>query len=83
MDEEDKEEEVIGRTVIGPWFMTDPRCIASTGEIGGVMRVPLTCEKSTWGAEKKGAFRKITVRFNVSTLKIIFYYYCTILILLL
>ena len=44
---EAEEEEVVvvvfrGLPVMGPWLMTEPRCTNAAGEIGGVMRGPLT-----------------------------------------
>lgn len=36
------DEDVGALPVIGPWLMTEPRCTNVAGEIGGVMRGPLT-----------------------------------------
>lgn len=42
VEEEEEEEVCRGLPVIGPWLMTEPRCTNAAGEIGGVMRGPLT-----------------------------------------
>lgn len=39
---EEEEADVRGLPVMGPWLMTEPRCTNAAGEIGGVMRGPLT-----------------------------------------
>ncbi len=39
---EEEEEDVRGLPDVGPWLMTEPRCTNAAGEIGGVMRGPLT-----------------------------------------
>ena len=43
-EEEQAEEEEDARSLpaMGPWLMTEPRCTSAAGEIGGVMRGPLT-----------------------------------------
>lgn len=38
----EEEEDVRGLPVMGPWLMTEPRCTNAAGEMGGVMRGPLT-----------------------------------------
>lgn len=40
--EEDEDIRGLPPPVIGPWLMTEPRCTNAAGEIGGVMRGPLT-----------------------------------------
>lgn len=45
-EEEEDDEDARGLPVTGAWLMTEPRCTSAAGEIGGVMRGPLTAEKS-------------------------------------
>lgn len=48
-EDEEEDEQVVedeedgrGLPVMGPWLMTEPRCTNAAGEMGGVMRGPLT-----------------------------------------